>query len=80
MDSEIEAYRAAKTRSPNIITDPGIQGGQPCFAGTRLPVDVILFALAAGESRQDIFRSYPSLPLGGIEAAVEWDIQRRHAA
>jgi uncharacterized protein (DUF433 family) len=62
-----------------IITDPVIQGGKPCFKGTRLPVDVILFALAAGETRQDIFGSYPGLPIGGIEAAVEWGRERELA-
>jgi uncharacterized protein (DUF433 family) len=62
-----------------IISDPAIQGGKPCFKGTRLPVEVIIFALAAGETRRDIFGSYPSLPIGGIEAAVEWDRQHELA-
>ncbi len=59
-----------------ITSTIGIQGGKPCFKGTRLPVDVILFALAAGETRQDIFGSYPGLPIGGIEAALEWGRER----
>jgi uncharacterized protein (DUF433 family) len=64
------------TEKVEIVSDPGIQGGKPCFKGTRLPVDVVLFALAAGETRRDIFGSYPSLPIGGIEVAVEWGRQR----
>jgi uncharacterized protein (DUF433 family) len=63
-----------------IVSTPGVQGGKPCYKGTRLPVEVILLALAAGESRQEIFNSYPSLPIGGIEAAVDWEIKQRHAA
>ncbi len=63
-----------------IVSDPAIQGGKPCFKGTRLPVEVILLALAAGEDHEDIFSSYPTLPIGGIRAAVEWSIQQRDAA
>jgi uncharacterized protein (DUF433 family) len=63
-----------------IVSDPAIQGGKPCFKGTRLPVEVILLSLAAGEDEIDIFDSYPSLPIGGIQAAVDWSIKQRNAA
>jgi uncharacterized protein (DUF433 family) len=68
------------TEKVEIVSDPAIQGGKPCFKGTRLPVEVILLALASGEDAEDIFDSYPTLPIGGIEAAVDWSIRERDAA
>jgi uncharacterized protein (DUF433 family) len=63
-----------------IVNDPAIQGGKYCFKGTRLPVEVILLELSAGTKHSKIFNAYPSLPIGGIEAAVAWLEQQTEAA
>ena len=55
-----------------IISDPDILGGTLVVEGTRVPVENVLAAIRAGESKFDIFRHYPSLPLDGIETCVEW--------
>ena len=39
---------AVKKLSPRIVSDPKIQGGEPCFAGTRIMVRPILDLLEAG--------------------------------
>ena len=37
---------------------PAVRGGQPVIRGTRVPVNVILGALAAGERTEDLFQAY----------------------
>lgn len=56
-----------------IVTDNRILGGTPVVAGTRVPAGNVLAEVHAGTSRADIFRHYPSLPLDGIEACIDWE-------
>ena len=42
----------------HIAIDPAVRGGQPVIRGTRVPVDVILGALAAGERTEDLCQAY----------------------
>jgi uncharacterized protein (DUF433 family) len=53
-----------------IVVDPGICHGKACVKGTRIPVSVILDNLAAGLSLDEILRSYPSLSLEAVQAAI----------
>jgi len=55
-----------------IATDPKVLAGTPVIRGTRIPVSVILDALAAGNSREDILREYPELTNDDISAAIEY--------
>jgi len=55
-----------------ISVDPEVCHGTACIAGTRIPVYVILDNLAAGLSREDIMRSYPSLVPADIDAALAY--------
>jgi uncharacterized protein (DUF433 family) len=80
MDIEDEFARLSESHKPEIVCNPKVQGGKPCFKGTRLPIEAILACLAGGDTREQIYNAYPSLPLGGIEAAVRWDIEQRRAA
>ncbi len=63
----------ATGKKAKIVSNPRILGGTPVFEGTRVPAGHILAEVKAGTSRFEIFRHYPSLPLDGIEVAVEWD-------
>jgi uncharacterized protein (DUF433 family) len=56
----------------HITVDPQIAHGQACFKGTRIPVSIALDNLAAGLKTEDILRSYPSLPVEAIQAAVAY--------
>lgn len=56
----------------NISVDPKICHGQACFAGTRVPVSVVLDNLAAGVSAEEILRSYPSLTADSLRAAIAY--------
>jgi uncharacterized protein (DUF433 family) len=61
-----------KTAS-KVVCDQEILGGMPVVQGTRVPAENVLAEVRAGRSRFEIFRHYPSLPLDGIEACIEWE-------
>ena len=62
----------------HLGSDPAICGGDLCARGTRIPVTVILDSLAEGASKDEILRSYPSLRLEHIEAALAYAAELAH--
>lgn len=54
----------------HISVDPNVCHGKACIKGTRIMVSVILDNLAAGEATDRILRSYPTLQLEDIHAAL----------
>lgn len=54
----------------HITRDPAILLGKPCIKGTRIPVELIVRKIAAGESDMDLLRGYPNLTKEGIQAAL----------
>lgn len=57
---------------PRIARDPAIMTGKACIAGTRIPVDLILRKLAAGEERAQLLADYPALTEEDIDAALTY--------
>lgn len=55
-----------------IIRDPRVCHGQAVIRGTRVMVSVVLDALAAGMSEQDIVAEYPTLTIDGVRAAAAY--------
>lgn len=55
-----------------ITVNPAVLHGKACIRGTRIPVAVVLANLADGLSPGEIIRSYPSLTLEGIQAALAY--------
>jgi uncharacterized protein (DUF433 family) len=55
-----------------ITVDPEICHGKACFQGTRVLVSVILDNIAAGESNDEILKSYPSITTESISAAIAY--------
>ena len=53
-----------------IVSNPKIMMGKPVIAGTRITVELILDKLAAGQSYEDLLRSYPHITMDGIRAAL----------
>jgi uncharacterized protein (DUF433 family) len=45
----------------SILIDPDVQGGTPCFAGTRVPVKSLFDALARGRSVDYFLEQFPSV-------------------
>lgn len=59
-----------------IVADPNICHGKPVFKGTRVMVWQILELLEAGESKKDIYKAYPNLPKGAVEASLHYAAER----
>jgi uncharacterized protein (DUF433 family) len=61
-----------------LSSDPKVLGGQVCVRGTRIPVTLILDALAAGETIEDLLRGYPTLNREDIQAALTYGAKLAH--
>lgn len=55
-----------------ITVDPLVCHGKACIKDTRIMVSVILDNLAEGVSEAEILKSYPSLTLDDIKAAIAY--------
>ena len=44
--------------APRIVIDERVHAGKPVIAGTRVPVEVVLGALAAGEPMERVMAEY----------------------
>ncbi|MBI4802017.1 MAG: DUF433 domain-containing protein [Elusimicrobia bacterium] len=55
-----------------ITINPRICHGQPCFKGTRIMVYLVLELLEAGETPEQILKSYPSVSIDSIKAALHF--------
>ena len=60
------------TERVKVISDPEIMSGDPCVEGTLIPAESIILNLKAGYPLERILKAYPTLPPGGIEAAIGW--------
>jgi uncharacterized protein (DUF433 family) len=60
------------TWNNRISVDPAICHGKACIAGTRVMVSLIVDNIAAGVSREELLRSYPSLRNEDIDAALQY--------
>lgn len=61
--SEIEA---------SIKSDADVMDGLPVFAGTRIPVYIVLDYLSEGYHSSDIIKDYPALDEKKIRAALKF--------
>ncbi len=44
-----------------VITDPKTLSGEPCFAGTRVPVRALLDYIEGGETLDAFLEQYPTV-------------------
>lgn len=56
----------------HIITDPGICGGRPTVAGTRVRVADVLDMLAGGASEAEIVADFPYLSVEAVRACLAY--------
>jgi uncharacterized protein (DUF433 family) len=56
----------------HITVNPAVLHGKACIRGTRIPVAVVLANLADGLSAEEIVKSYPSLTVTAIQAALAY--------
>ncbi|MBY8961674.1 DUF433 domain-containing protein [Flavobacterium sp. D11R37] len=55
-----------------ITIDEKICNGKPTVRGKRISVQTILEFLAAGESKEEILKQYPSLEAEDIDACIKF--------
>lgn len=53
-----------------IESNPSIMMGKPVIAGTRIPVELVLEKLAAGETIEQLIKAYPRLTEETIRAVL----------
>ena len=61
----------AKEIAPNIVIDPNIMFGKPVIKGTRVPVDLILGKIAAGNTIEQLTTEY-GLTQEGVRSALRY--------
>ena len=54
-----------------IDRNPAILGGTPVFAGTRVPVRILIEHLEAGDRLDEFLNDYPSVSRGQAVAVLE---------
>ena len=54
-----------------IVSDPEVLSGTPVFAGTRVPVEVLIDYLKAGDSLERFLEGFPTVPREQAEAFLE---------
>ena len=63
---------------PAWVRDPEVLGGEPVFAGTRVPVRSLFDHLEGGDSLDDFLEGFPSVTRAQAVAVLE-DCWRRAA-
>jgi uncharacterized protein (DUF433 family) len=61
--------RAQAQAQPTVVTDPEILSGTPVFAGSRVPIDMVLACVEAGNDMARIRHAYPFVTDEHITAA-----------
>ncbi len=61
-----------EARAPVIVSTPGIVGGRPRLQGTRLTVQDILGALAAGDTIDELLEDFPYLTREDFAAVLRY--------
>ncbi len=65
----LEKLEAARSR---VVKDPGILGGEPIVAGTRVPVYWLANSAESGMTIERILEAYPSLSRDDVELGILW--------
>lgn len=55
-----------------VQSDPEIRGGEPVFAGTRIPVYMIATKLALGSPREELLEDHPKLTQDDLDLATRY--------
>jgi len=63
----------------HVTSTPGVCGGKPCVAGSRVRVWDIAVRAQAGESPDEILAHFPHLTLSDVHAALAYYYDNREA-
>ena len=59
-----------------VSINPNVQGGTPCFAGTRVPVSSLFDYLEGGDTLDYFLVQFPSVHREQVIAVLEWSKSR----
>ncbi len=65
-------WRALRTATQIVVSDPNIRGGEPVIRGTRVPVYMIADLVKQGADFREILEDYPLLDAQMVEAALAY--------
>lgn len=68
---DIEVPNLARPRQ-NISVDPGVRGGHPVVAGTRVPFELVAGLVRDGVAPEEVAEFYPSVGPAAARDAVEF--------
>lgn len=60
-----------------IEARPGVQGGEPCVRGTRVPVWVLAAMHKQGDTAEEILEALPNLSAAQVHAALSYYYEHR---
>ena len=63
-----------------VKIDPEIMSGEPCFAGTRVPIQNLIDYLEGGDSIEDFLEGFPTVSREQVVAFLEEAKNRMLAA
>jgi len=67
---QVDLIRAM--RKPSVVLiDPEIMSGEPCFAGTRVPVRTLLDYLEGGDTIDEFLEDFPTVSRDQAVALLE---------
>ncbi len=69
IQSDAKAVERATVARPVVVLDHEIMGGQPCFAGTRVPAETIVASVDKGIDWARLVAAYPFLTEEHVTAA-----------
>jgi uncharacterized protein (DUF433 family) len=61
--------------APRVAVDPDVCFGKPVIEGTRVPVSVVVGAVAAGDAMEEVAREYGITP-EDVRAALSYAAKR----
>ena len=66
-----------RTEHPHIVRVPGVLGGEPVIAGSRIGVAFIARLLQAGEEPSEIVAAFPRLNPAAVYDAISYYLDHR---
>ncbi len=68
------------TKTKYITSTPGSMGGEPVIAGTRIPIERIIYLLSQGYTVKALHKDYPWVKIRVLEGVIEEIIQIIHTS
>ena len=54
-----------------ISVNPGIMHGEPCFKGTRVPIQILFDYVSGGDSLEEFLTGFPNVSRNAAIAVIE---------